>query len=119
MLAGDEGSSLEDTATAAAMDSKDGDSVQEGPAAAEGDLMDDAEFDAATRAAIQASLREMGGTAANQDWQDVGKDGASGEDAKDKKKKSRRQRAKENKVGFCFVTSVLSVRHNCAAWPLP
>lgn len=50
----------------------------------------------------------MGGGAANQDWQDVGKDGASGDDAKDKKKKSRRQRAKENKVRsalwpLCFL----------------
>ncbi|KAK9867624.1 hypothetical protein WJX84_000248 [Apatococcus fuscideae] len=74
---GDEGSSLEDAATAAP--SKDGDSVQEVTATTqptpEGDLMDDAD----------------------QDWQDVGKDGAPGEDAKDKKKKSRRQRAKENK----------------------
>ena len=59
MLVGDEGSSVEDTATAAALDSKDEDSVQEvaagSQATAEGDLMDDAEFDAATRAAIQAS----------------------------------------------------------------
>lgn len=60
----------------------------------------------------------MGGSAANQDWQDVGKDGASGEDAKDKKKKSRRQRAKENKVSSCPVTYLLSVRQGCCA-PLP
>ncbi len=82
--------------------SKDGDSIQEAMStpqpATEGDLMDDAEFDAATRAAILASLRDMGGNAAAQDWQDVGKDGLTAEDSKDKKKKSRRQRAKDNKV---------------------
>ncbi|KAK9864724.1 hypothetical protein WJX84_007033 [Apatococcus fuscideae] len=96
---GDEGSSVADTAMMAP--SKDGDSLQEASSVAQavtdGDLMDDAEFDAATRAAILASLQEMGGGAASQDWQDVGKDGVSAEDAKDKKKKSRRQRAKENK----------------------
>ena len=87
----------------------------------EGDLMDDAEFDAATRAAIQASLREMGGAAITQDWQDVGKDGASGEDAKDKKKKSRRQRAKENKVCSCahFILQMSIKEHGrmCSALP--
>ena len=87
----------------------------------EGDLMDDAEFDAATRAAIQASLREMGGAAVTQDWQDVGKDGASGEDAKDKKKKSRRQRAKENKVCPCahFILQMSNKEHEGVCFALP
>ena len=70
--------------------------------------MDDAEFDAATRAAIEASLREMAasggglrkaGEGEGADWQPVAQSGIAIEK---KTKKNRKQRYKANLVGLLF-----------------